>query len=175
MRELWDRVKNKIQQQIECAMDEVGENIERHFGTRDKFCQGCSLQKPSATQKCGNCGSRDFQDYLCTREIRLALFKDWLKFRGYWPLSQLNKQSSRSFLGDVPPIESRTICGLDDDCPLTEAKENLRTVLKATPTDIKCLKLEKYDTECLLRHRDEYTPQSPSQSILITRESLATN
>ncbi|EXJ54293.1 hypothetical protein A1O7_09631 [Cladophialophora yegresii CBS 114405] len=154
MRHLCESVKYAVQLRIEDALDAVGENNERHTGKRDKICSQCYRNKPSATKKCGNCGSSEFQDYFCTKELRLSLFKEWLQSRGYWPLSRLNNQSCRSYLRNMHGcIDSRTPCGFDNSCPLTEAKEHLTTTLRSTLGDFAGLLLGVYD--------DEYLRQSP--------------
>ncbi|ETI26855.1 hypothetical protein G647_10301 [Cladophialophora carrionii CBS 160.54] len=150
MRELCVRIKNRVQERIETAIDGVGENHERHTGKRDKVCRQCFRNKPWATKKCGNCGSSEFHDYSCTKELRLSLFMEWLQSQGYWPLSRLNIQSCRSFLGTMyGAIDMRTPCGLDDLCPLTAAKELLTTRLKRTLDNFEGLSLEVYDAKCL--------------------------
>jgi ribosomal protein L40E len=106
MRELCERVKNKVQQRIEIVIDEVGANNERHTGKRDKICRECFRNKPWPTKKCGNCGSSDFHDYLCTKEVRLLLFKEWLQLQGYWPFESAKYAKLPEFLGNhvFPPL-----------------------------------------------------------------------
>jgi hypothetical protein len=149
MRELCEKVKDRVQRQIELVIDEVSANDERHVGKRDKICGQCSRNKPWETKRCGHCGSGDFHDYVCTKELRLSFFKDWLQSQGYWPLSRLKEQSCRGYLGSMPsPTGSRTLCGFDDACPLTAAKVRLIASL-GRPSNVDCLKLEDYDDECL--------------------------
>jgi hypothetical protein len=150
MRELYERVKNKVQQQIELVIDEVGENSERHTGKLDKICAQCFRNKPLATRRCGACGSSNFGDYTCTKEVRLSLFKEWLQSQGYWPLSRLIEQSCRNFLGAMPaPTGNQTPCGFGDSCPLMVAKKRLIARLRANLADVVGLRLEDYDAECL--------------------------
>ncbi|KIW93268.1 uncharacterized protein Z519_05873 [Cladophialophora bantiana CBS 173.52] len=147
VKELCENVTNTVQQRIERMIDEAGANNERHVGKRDKICSQCFSNKPLETKKCGYCGSNDFRDYLCTKEVRLSLFKEWLQSQGYWPLSRLNGRSCRSFLGSMPsPAGTRTPCGFDDSCPLTGAKERLVASLRMTHSDCVGLELEDYDS-----------------------------
>lgn len=146
MRELSERVKTKVQKQIELFIDVVGTNGERHTSKLDKICAQCIRPKPLATKKCGAFGSSVFWDYICTREVRLSLFKEWLGSHGYWPLSRLTEQSCRRFLGAMPaPTGSQTPCGLGDSCPLTIAKKGLIAKLRARLADVAGLRLEDYD------------------------------
>lgn len=159
MKELCESVKNTVQQHVEHVFDEVGANDVRHVGKRDKICSRCFQHKPFDTKKCGHCGSNNFRDYLCTKEVRLLVFKEWLHPQGYWPLSRLNKRSCRSFVGAKPsPVDSRTPCGYDDSCPLTGAKERLITSLRRTHKDCVGLKLEDYAADCLPENPQESQP-----------------
>lgn len=159
MKELGESVKNTIQQHVEHVIDEVGANDVRHVGKRDKICSHCFQHKPLETKKCGYCGSINFYDYLCTKEVRLSLFKEWLQSQGYWPLSRLNKRSCRSFVGGKPSLaDSRTLCGFDDSCPLTGAKERLITGLRRTHKGCVGLKLEDYVADFLPEHLKESQP-----------------
>jgi hypothetical protein len=159
VKELCESVKITVQQHVERVIDEVGANDVRHIGKRDKICCQCFHNKPLETKKCGYCSSNDFRDYLCTKEVRLSLFKEWLQSQGYWPLSRLNERSCRRFVGSMPsPVGSRTTCGFDDSCPLTGAKERLITSLRRTHNDCVGLKLEDYAADCLLEHPEESQP-----------------
>ena len=145
---LRERVKDTVQRQIETAMDEVVANNETHTGKREKVCQQCFRSKPQATKKCGHCSSSEFQDYICSKEVHLSLFLEWLKTQGFWPLSQLNKQSCREFRGNVSAIASNcTPCGHDGSCPLNAAKERLVANLRARPHNCLGLNLKDYNAQ----------------------------
>ncbi|RMZ80615.1 hypothetical protein DV738_g2564, partial [Chaetothyriales sp. CBS 135597] len=150
MRDLCERLKDKVQQQVEQAIDAVAANENRHVGKRDKVCALCFRNKPLATKRCGHCGSNDFVDYVCSPEIRLSLFKGWLQVQGYWPLSRLKQRSLRSYSGTQARflVDTRTVCGLDDSCPLTTAKVTLLALFEL-PCVIDGLVLEHYHPESL--------------------------
>lgn len=150
MRGLCEEAKKNIQLEIECVIDEVGANTARHIGKLDKICAECFRSKPLETKRCGACGSSDFCEYTCTKEVRLSLFKEWLHSQGYWPLSRLHEQSCRNFLGAMPsPAGTQTPCGLGGTCPLMVAKVRLITKLRAKLATIEGLTLEDYDVACL--------------------------
>jgi hypothetical protein len=159
VRVLCERLKYEIQRRIEHAVDEIGANDQRHTSTREKVCSACFRNKPSATKKCGNCGSGAFHDYSCGKEVRLFHFKEWLQSQGYWPLSRLHGQSCRNFLRTMPlSVENRTSCGQDNSCPLSHAKEQLTARLRTMLSDVEGLDLENYNDECT-RHCQEDLPE----------------
>ena len=153
VRGLCGRLKGIIQTSIEISMDDVCADNERHAGTIDKICGRCFRNKPWATKKCGHCGSTEFHDYICTKEIRFSLFKDWLQSQGYWPLSHVYDTSCRSFLGTIPSsIDRRTLCGLDDSCPLVKSKEQLTSRLRDMPDQYGGLVLGDYEPGFVQRY-----------------------
>jgi hypothetical protein len=121
MRELYERLKNQVQQLIETVIDEVVASDNRHSGKPDKRCGECFRNKPRATKKCGNCGSSDFQDYLCTKDTRLALFKEWLQ-------SQLGLDDQDQMFGRT----RRPICWVHE---LTMAYNGILERKRPNPTE----------------------------------------
>lgn len=146
MIELCQDAKTQIQKHIEGTIDTLTDSDDNHVGTRIKFCRECSSEKPLPTKKCGNCGSREFIDFVCTKQIRLLAFIDFLRTQGQWPLSQLSAQSCRTFLKPTHyswPFAAP--CGHDSSCPITSAIKTFRSSQGSIIGDMEGLKLEDYD------------------------------
>ena len=158
VRELCETVKNKVQQQIEFVIDEVAANNEVHRSKRGKICGQCFDINPLENRTCDDCFSSNIRDSHCTNGTRSIHFKKWLQSQGCWPLSRLNKQSCRSFLGKMPSSTGGRIpCGSDDSCPLKAAKERLMVNLRTALTDVVRLKLEDYRVDLLPEEREKLT------------------
>lgn len=146
MIELFQNTKTQILQHVEDTFNTLTNSNDNHVGTRIKFCRECGSEKPLPTKKCGNCGSREFIDFACTKQIRLSAFIDFLRTQGQWPLSQLSAQSCRSFL--KPTLYSwpfATPCGLDSSCPIASAIKAFSSSQGSIIGDMGGLKLENYD------------------------------
>lgn len=146
IRDLCDEMKNNIQQKVEESIDEVSAGRQRHVSTRYKQCTHCFRTLDVETTRCQECSSREFCVSYCTNESRLLLFRQWLRSIDYWPLSSLSRRSCRDFVLHNRPWSSWTPCGLDEACPLTQAKERLNLNLRM-PEHYGCqgLDLSNYD------------------------------
>lgn len=105
-------------------------------------------------KRCGTCGSKQFDEEVCSNSRRIAWFIDWLEACGLWPMSALESHSCRSLAGamndyvDPSPLQASRVhfCDAHQSCSFEISRKSMLEAINAISSTVDGLDVHKYRT-----------------------------